>query len=157
MTMSVSASAAADNGLYRTRAKTARASSAVRPGYGSGLSSSGASARANARYLASTPRHPRRGPSTGNPGAVADAAEQEQPLVVVSAGSFIEPERRFLALAPNAHESAAGSLAPGEGRRTGRGIAGRRSAEARHRRALTTADARRLLRGASLPGNAAGS
>ncbi len=37
---------------------------------------------------------------------VADATEQELPLVVVSAASLVDAKRRFLALAPDAHDPA---------------------------------------------------
>jgi hypothetical protein len=92
---------------------------------------------------------------------IADAAEQEQPLVVVRAASFIEPERRLLALASDAHDSAAGGthLTAGERRRrrrrTGSRVAGRRSAEA-GRGPARTAKARLRLRRSALTGNTAG-
>src|SRR6478609_7035452 len=37
---------------------------------------------------------------------ITHGAEQEQPLVVMAAGSFVDLERRFLALAADPHHSA---------------------------------------------------
>src|SRR5262245_34015358 len=83
--------------------------------------------------------------------SIADAAEQEQPLVVVRAASFIESERRVLTLASDAHDSAAGThLTPGERRRARIGITGRRGAETGRRRALATASASWLRSGPAL-------
>jgi hypothetical protein len=136
--MSESAPAAAtDAWLHRARPKTARSASTTRPRDGSRAaarptSTSRTHDRADSRHRAAASSWlPRYGLSAaGDTWPVAHAAKQEQPLVVVSAASFVEAERRFLALAPDAHDSTAGCLAAREWRRAGRRIAGRWSAQA---------------------------
>lgn len=145
------------NDRLRAARPGSRAHARSRLGGKTGLSRVAALSRITALSRVAADRHSWSCLATGNAGSIADAAEQEQPLVVMSAASLVEPERRFLALASDAHHSTAGPLAAGEWRRTRRGIAGRWSAEASRRSARTAADTRGLLRGASLPGNAAGS
>jgi hypothetical protein len=136
--MSESAPAAAtDAWLNRARPKTTGSASTIGSRDGCRAAArptptSRTHARADSRHRSAAPSWlPRYGLSAARyTWPVAHAAEQEQPLVVVSAASFVEAERRFLAFAPDAHDSAAGSLAAGEWRGAGRRIAGRWSAQA---------------------------
>jgi len=139
------------------RAETARSASAVRSTAGLAPSSSRAHRHAGHRAAAAS-GHAGCGLSSGGARSVADAAEQEQPFVVVSAASFVQAECRFLALASDAHDStaSAGSRAAGEWRRRRRRISRRRRAEASRRGPRTAAsDPWRLLRRTSLSGNSA--
>lgn len=138
--------------------ETARSASAV--GSTAGLATT-SSRHWHARYgTPATSAHAGCGLPSGGARPIADAAEQEQPLVVVSPAPFVEAERRFLAFAANAHNATTSnrSGAAGEWRwgRRGRRIARRRRAEPSRRGARTPgSDPWRLLRGASLTGNSA--
>src|SRR4051812_39625696 len=112
--MSVSAAAAAsDSGLDRAGSEPAT------PAIGSA-----AAARSHSWYRRSAlsgiaaSRQARNALAARNTRPVAHGAEQEEPLVVMAAGSFVDLERRFFALAADAHDSA--SCLASEARRAGR-------------------------------------
>src|SRR5262245_32572337 len=91
------------------RTEAARSASTVLPRSDAGLAATPWAHRHAGNRAAAPARKPWCRLSARDTRSIADAAEQEQPLVVVSAASFVEPERRVLTLASDPHHSATGT------------------------------------------------
>src|SRR4051812_16049523 len=156
LTMSVSAAAAAsDTGLDRARSEPAT------PAIGSNPASRSHSwhRRSALTGIAPTRQSGNALAASRDARPVAHRTKEEQPFVVMAAGSFVDLERGFLALAADPHHSASrlASESGSAGKTRGRETAARGGrAQTRGRRG-TAAPATLLLRGRSaFTGHAAG-
>jgi hypothetical protein len=141
--------------LNRTRSEASRPAATVRPDVDAATRSW---SHAGHRRAALT-RHSRYALPAGHPRTVAHGAEKEQPLVVVRTRSLVDLERRFFALAPNAHHSTDASLTTERWswRACGGGSQARRwSTQAARRRTTAPTSTRLLRRSAALTRDAAG-